>query len=118
VPDRLPLSALLSHALIAFTIELDNEFERRMPHRTQDYGKSTESGPTPWLGSSAAVETGWQERGARLRSALQALDPALLLAGTAAPEGGWRNLVRGPGCLPHYPLVTPRRLPGRELRCS
>ena len=30
----LPLPALLSRALVAFTIEFDNEFERRMPHRT------------------------------------------------------------------------------------
>jgi hypothetical protein len=29
VPERLPLASLLSQALIAFTIELDNEFERR-----------------------------------------------------------------------------------------
>ena len=35
---RAPLSTLLSQALIAFTIELDNEWERRMPHRTTDFG--------------------------------------------------------------------------------
>jgi hypothetical protein len=34
----LPLPTLLSWALIAFTIELDNEWERRMPYRTTDYG--------------------------------------------------------------------------------
>jgi len=28
----LPLSTLLSQVLVAFTIEFDNEFERRMPH--------------------------------------------------------------------------------------
>ncbi len=49
--DRLPLSALLSRALVAFTIELDNEFERRMPHRTANHGRSTGDRPTPWLGS-------------------------------------------------------------------
>jgi DNA-binding MarR family transcriptional regulator len=38
MPERLPLSALLSQALVAFTIELDNEFERRMPHTTTDFG--------------------------------------------------------------------------------
>ena len=31
---RIELSALLSQALVAFTIELDNEFEHLMPHRT------------------------------------------------------------------------------------
>jgi DNA-binding MarR family transcriptional regulator len=45
---RLPLSALLSHALVAFTIEFDNEFEHRVPHRTTNYG-STGSGNSPWL---------------------------------------------------------------------
>lgn len=35
---RQPLPTLLSQALIAFTIELDNEWERRMPHRTTDFG--------------------------------------------------------------------------------
>jgi len=49
VPDRLPLSALLSQALVAFTIELDNEFERRMPHQTASFGKRDGGGP--WLGS-------------------------------------------------------------------
>jgi methyltransferase (TIGR00027 family) len=38
VAGRLPLSALLSHALVAFTIETDDEAEHRMPHRTQDHG--------------------------------------------------------------------------------
>jgi hypothetical protein len=28
--DRRPLSALLSQVLVAFTVEFDNEFERRM----------------------------------------------------------------------------------------
>jgi DNA-binding MarR family transcriptional regulator len=45
---RLPLSALLSHALVAFTIEFDNEFEHRVPHRTTNHG-STGSGNSPWL---------------------------------------------------------------------
>jgi DNA-binding MarR family transcriptional regulator len=51
VSDRLPISALLSQALVAFTIELDNEFEQRMPHRTTNFGKSRDVRPTPWLGS-------------------------------------------------------------------
>jgi DNA-binding MarR family transcriptional regulator len=44
--SELPLSALLSQALVAFTIELDNEFERRMPHRTTSFGAG---GPAPTL---------------------------------------------------------------------
>lgn len=45
---RLPLSALLSAALVAFTIELDNEFERRVPHRT-----AKKRNNAPWLASMA-----------------------------------------------------------------
>ncbi len=45
---RLPLSALLSAALVAFTVELDNEFEHRVPHRT-----AKRRGDGPWLASMA-----------------------------------------------------------------
>lgn len=50
---RLPLSALLSQALVAFTIEFDNEFERRMPHRTTRHG----SAAGPWLVSMVMWST-------------------------------------------------------------
>src|SRR5579875_2197863 len=39
-----PLSALLSQALVSFTIEFDNEAERRMRHRT-----TLQGGRGPWL---------------------------------------------------------------------
>jgi hypothetical protein len=42
------LTRLLSQALVAFTIELDNEFEHRMPHRTTR-GPAARSGRGPWL---------------------------------------------------------------------
>jgi methyltransferase (TIGR00027 family) len=47
---RLPLPALLSQALVAFTIEADNEAEHQLPNRTTSYG-----GPpgAPWLISLA-----------------------------------------------------------------
>ncbi len=48
---RLPLSALLSHALVAFTIEADNEAEHRLPHRTTGQG-----GGGAWLTSLAMYE--------------------------------------------------------------
>ena len=48
---RLPLPALLSQAFVAFTIELDNEFERRVPHRTSAAPGSIRRGP--WLTSVA-----------------------------------------------------------------
>ncbi len=51
--ERLPLSAPLSHALVAFTVEFDNEFERRMPHRTTSHG----SAAGPWLVSMVMWST-------------------------------------------------------------
>jgi len=48
---RLPLSTLLSQTLVAFTIEFDNEFERRVRHRTTTAGLSAGAGHAPWLAS-------------------------------------------------------------------
>lgn len=50
--DRLPLSTLLSLLLVAFTIEADNEFERRVPHFTTTGGLAAPPGaPAVWLTS-------------------------------------------------------------------
>jgi DNA-binding MarR family transcriptional regulator len=54
--DRLALSALLSQALVAFTIEFDNEFERRTPHQTTDHGSTLGSNHAPWLVSMVMWE--------------------------------------------------------------
>jgi DNA-binding MarR family transcriptional regulator len=48
-PQRLPLAALLSQALFAFTIEFDNEFEHQVPLRTTNHGAATGSPQVPWL---------------------------------------------------------------------
>src|ERR1700683_3901237 len=48
---RLPLSALLSQALVAFTIEFDNEFERQTPHRTTNHGSMGGPRQGPWPAS-------------------------------------------------------------------
>src|SRR5271165_5396812 len=45
----LPLPSLLSQVLVAFTIEFDNEFERRMPHRTTTSKPGAGSRSGPWL---------------------------------------------------------------------
>jgi hypothetical protein len=45
--DRMPLSALLSQVLVAFTIEFDNEFEHQVPHQTTNHGPATRG--VPWL---------------------------------------------------------------------
>jgi DNA-binding MarR family transcriptional regulator len=52
VRSPLPLPVLLSQALVAFTIEFDNEAEHRMQHRTTRHGSSG-SLRSPWLVSMA-----------------------------------------------------------------
>src|SRR5260370_1709590 len=47
-PAALSVSALLSQALVAFTIEFDNESEHRLPHRTTNFGASSH-GDGAWL---------------------------------------------------------------------
>jgi methyltransferase (TIGR00027 family) len=51
----LPLSALLSQALVAFTIEFDNEAEHDLPHRTTNHGPSW-TGDGAWLVSLVMYE--------------------------------------------------------------
>jgi DNA-binding MarR family transcriptional regulator len=46
---RLPLSTLLSQALVAFTIEFDNEAEHRIPHTTTITGRTPDALYAPWL---------------------------------------------------------------------
>ena len=54
-PGTLSLSVLLSQALVAFTIELDNEAEHRLPHRTTNFGAGSQ-GDGAWLVSLAMWE--------------------------------------------------------------
>jgi DNA-binding MarR family transcriptional regulator len=49
MPVQSPLPTLLSQVLVAFTIEVDNEFERLMPHRTTGGGSPSGSRADPWL---------------------------------------------------------------------
>jgi hypothetical protein len=54
MPDELPLCALLSAAFVAFTVELDNEFEHRMPdHRSTARKARGETLRGPYLVSVA-----------------------------------------------------------------
>jgi DNA-binding MarR family transcriptional regulator len=46
---HLPLPTLLSQTLVAFTIECDNEFEHKMPHRTTLSTLPAKTGGGPWL---------------------------------------------------------------------
>jgi len=47
------LPTLLSWALVAFTIEFDNEAEHRMPHQTTMKRREGVVGSGPWLVSMA-----------------------------------------------------------------
>jgi DNA-binding MarR family transcriptional regulator len=51
--SRLPLPTLLSHALVAFTIEFDNESEHQLPHSTARHGSTPGALFKPWLVSMA-----------------------------------------------------------------
>jgi hypothetical protein len=50
---RVPLVTLLSQALIAFTLEFDNEAEHRLPHSTTEHGRTAGVPVAPWLVSMA-----------------------------------------------------------------
>jgi len=52
----LPLSALLSQVLVAFTIEIDNEAEHQMPHWTTNQRRKAVLPDAPWLVSLAMWE--------------------------------------------------------------
>jgi hypothetical protein len=49
MPDRIPLATLLSFAVVAFTIEFDNEAEHRLPHTTTNHGATPGWLPKLWL---------------------------------------------------------------------
>jgi hypothetical protein len=55
IPGTLSLSVLLSQALVAFTIECDNEAEHRLPHHTTNFGAGSQ-GDGAWLVSLAMWE--------------------------------------------------------------
>lgn len=46
-----PLTALLSYALVAFTVEFDNEAAHRLPHSTTRHGSTPGALYVPWLAS-------------------------------------------------------------------
>jgi DNA-binding MarR family transcriptional regulator len=53
VPPSRPLPTLLSQALVAHTVELDNEAEHRLPHRTTRHDDPDVASSGPWLVSFA-----------------------------------------------------------------
>ena len=53
MPPARPLPTLLSQALVAHTVELDNEAEHRLPHRTTRHDDPDAEPSGPWLVSFA-----------------------------------------------------------------
>jgi len=73
--DGLPLATLLSPALVAFTIEFDNEAEPQMAHRTtthgSTHGSTAGSHQGPWLVSLAMWENCMRGRMWKARGSLR-----------------------------------------------
>jgi hypothetical protein len=82
---RLPLPALLSAALVAFTMEFDNQAERQLPHRTTRHGSSGGL-HAPWLVSLAMWANCMQFVDEREITVLEIWSP---LSGTV--ESRWEN---------------------------
>jgi DNA-binding MarR family transcriptional regulator len=96
----LPLPTLLSQTLVAFTIEFDNEFEHRLPHRTTAFGSTSASRRAPWLVSlvmwsncmrfvtEAGISVGELERLARTRTNLDGMRRWGYITIETAPPAG------------------------------
>lgn len=98
---RLPLPTLLSHALVAFTIEFDNEFERQTPHRTTNHGPTAGSRHAPWLVSMVMWTKFMQfvpDDGIPVRDLqrLTGLSDKSLLTWLTRPGKWWGYVVVGP----------------------
>jgi len=105
VTNDLPLSALLSWPLVAFTIEFDNEFEYRSPHRTT-WGPAAGSRRGPWLVSQAMWANFMQFVGAA-GAPLRELDDLARITNLAGLER-WGYIVVQPDPADGRP-VPPRR---------
>lgn len=94
---RTPLPTLLSQTLVTYIIELDNEFEHRMPHRTTDHGRSPGASRGPWLASVAMWSTCMRfvgEEGLRVRDRAKVARTRTNLAGLR--RWGYITLERDP----------------------
>ena len=97
---RLPLSALLSQLLVAFTIEFDNESERRIQHWTTNHGGARQG---VWLASLAmfsncmqfvgedGVRVGELEKRARTQANLNGMERWKYITVEPDPAGSRRK---------------------------
>jgi DNA-binding MarR family transcriptional regulator len=120
----MPLSSLLSFALVAYTIEFDNAFEQLMPHRTTRHGKTDGTLRTPWLVSLVmwanamqyVDDAGISVREFHLRAGARKDDARMLLE-RLSKWWGYVRVERAPGAAGHGPdsIVRPTSA-GREAR--
>jgi DNA-binding MarR family transcriptional regulator len=120
----MPLASLLSFALVAYTIEFDNAFERLIPHRTTRHGKTDEKRRTPWLVSLVMWanamqyidDDGISVREFHLRAGARKDDTRMLLA-RLSTWWGYVHVEMAPGVAAHGPdsIVRPTSA-GREAR--
>jgi hypothetical protein len=98
---ELPLSTLLSQALVAFTIEADHLFECRMPHCTSESRKRGEPIAGPWLISMPFWANGLKHVDADGMTIRSLVDRALIgdrfLLGTNPGLVRWGYLRLEPG---------------------
>ena len=106
-----PLSALLSQVLVAFTLEFDNEFERRM-------SQAGHPGATLSLTVWANLMRFLAERGAPMHElAVQALAPETQVKFELGCLERWGFVALRPGASDERPVPTrAHRLAGRILR--
>jgi DNA-binding MarR family transcriptional regulator len=117
MPPGVPLSALLSQLLVAFTIEFDNESENRIAHGTTMSGRSAGSRGATWLASQVVWVNVMQfigEEGIRVGDLhARALTDRDLLAGLKR----WGYVVTEPGeSASHDDVVVRVRKGGRRAQ--
>jgi DNA-binding MarR family transcriptional regulator len=120
--ERLPLSALLSHVLVAFTIEFDNEAEQQLQHRTTRHGSTGGSVHAPWLVSmvmwlncmqflddSEGITIRELERRARTKTNLAGMQRwGYIAVETGSTQTGWKR--------PHLDLIIRPTSAGRKAQ--
>lgn len=113
VTDRLPLTTLLSRALVALTIDIDTEMELRLPHVTTSHGAVGFGGP--WLISLAM----WADFLRHVGAAPVSVAEVYRRAGLAPTAQGYLGLERWGYILVGPDAGDPRpKVPKKDLVVS